>query len=82
MEVGSIGQRELVLAVSDKALYSLVIVVVFRIGDQSIDAIHLAGDLFAYRNLASYDCISKLPVVFWYCGVREHYLAVLPGLRG
>ena len=41
MKVGSVGQRELVLAVSDKALYSLVIVVVFRVCDEGIDAIHL-----------------------------------------
>ena len=69
MEISAIGQCQLALAIPDPALDRLVVIVDSRIGDELVDPVHLHGDLFADRDLASDYGVTKRAVILWNGGV-------------
>jgi hypothetical protein len=63
LQVGSIGQSELILAVTDEPFDRLIVVPDVWVGNQRIDAIHLLGDLTIDWDLATKNRVTKLSVV-------------------
>ena len=63
MQVGTVGQGQLVLAELDPALYRPVVIVVAGRLDQPVDPVHLHGNFLADRNIAADDRIAECAVV-------------------
>ena len=70
MKIRAIGQGQLVLAEIDPSLDRPVIIVVTGRLDQSVDPVHLHGDLFADWNIPSDDCVSECAIIAGDGGVR------------
>ena len=63
MQVGTVGQGQLVLAELDPALHRPVIIVVTGRLDQPVNPVHLHGNFLADRNIAADDRIAECAVV-------------------
>ena len=63
MEIGAVGQGEFILTKLDPPLNRPVIIVITGRLDQSVDSVHLHGDLFADRDIPADDRISECTIV-------------------
>ena len=62
-KVRSICQGQFVLTISNEPLDRILVVIHAGVCNQVINTVHLHGDLSTDRDLATNDCIPKLPVI-------------------
>src|SRR5262245_16249992 len=65
VEIATIGEGELILAVANEPFNGGVVVVEVRIGDQIVYPVHLHGDFPVYRNFTPKNRRSEQTIVFW-----------------